>query len=82
MNSMNNKVEIRIIWKNESDFLKAKQKAVELNLPLQMSNGSLNPEVFGNYRMEFDIAEFIDNVCIETLSKAYISDFSKIILRP
>lgn len=79
---MNSNPEIRILWANEADFVQAKQKAAELNLPLQLSDGSLNPEVFGNYRMEFDVAEFIDDVYVETLSKAYISDFSELSLRP
>lgn len=77
---MNSNPKIRILWKNEADFLNAKQKAAELNLPLQLPDGSLNPEVFGDYRMEFDIAEFIDGVYVKTLDKAYISDFSEISL--
>ena len=66
----------RIIWNNEAEFAKAKQEAAAKNLPLQLADGSLNPDVFGNYKMEFTIADYVDGKHVGDLGSAYVSDFS------
>lgn len=47
---------------NWAEFQRIAREAREKNIPLQTSDGLLNPEVFGDWQFEFSIADVEDSV--------------------